>query len=143
MHVALRSDPLDPFQELAAFSAGLEGARSGASSIFIGTMRDFNEGENVAAMFLEHYPGMTEKFLERIAAEAAERWPLDALYLEHRVGEIQPAEAIVVIGVWTAHRGDAFAACRYLIEELKSRAPFWKRETRPDGPRWVAGNTPS
>ncbi len=142
MHVEVREGPLSPWQELADFEAGLPGGKSGATASFVGSMRDFNEGESVVAMFLEHYPGMTDKFLRRIATEAAERWPLDALFLVHRVGEIRPADAIVVIGVWSAHRRDAFEACRYLIEELKSRAPFWKRETRPDGPHWVAGNTP-
>lgn len=142
MHVEVREAQLTPWEELAQFESGLPGGKSGASAVFVGSMRDFNEGEHVAAMFLEHYPGMTEKFLTRIADEAAGRWPLDALFLVHRVGEIHPADAIVVIGVWSAHRADAFDACRYLIEELKSRAPFWKRESRAHGPHWVSGSTP-
>jgi molybdopterin synthase catalytic subunit len=115
----------------------------GASASFIGTMRDFNDGEPVHTMMLEHYPGMTEKHLERILAEAKRRWNiLDALIV-HRVGELQRGDPIVLVATWSAHRDAAFAACRYLIEELKTRAPFWKKEQRPTAARWVEHNTPA
>lgn len=104
-------------------------------------MRDFNEGTSVRAMTLEHYPGMTENHLEQIGQEAKARWPiLDGLII-HRVGEVQPGDPIVLIAVWSAHRSAAFEACRFLIEDLKSRAPFWKQETLAEGARWVEKNT--
>jgi len=95
-------------------------------------------------MTLEHYPGMTERALAGIADEARTRWPVNALLIVHRVGPIGPGDAIVLTAAWSAHREAAFAACRYLIEELKHRAPFWKKETLADGgSRWVARNTPA
>jgi molybdopterin synthase catalytic subunit len=103
-------------------------------------MRDFNQGQPVAAMTLEHYPGMTEGYLEKISAEARQRWPLLDTLVIHRVGPLTPAEPIVLVAAWSAHRADAFAACRYLIDELKTRAPFWKLEQLPDRERWVENN---
>lgn len=104
-------------------------------------MRDFNEGTSVRAMTLEHYPGMTENHLEQIGQDAKAHWPiLDGLII-HRVGEVQPGDPIVLIAVWSAHRSAAFEACRFLIEDLKSRAPFWKQETLAEGARWVEKNT--
>jgi molybdopterin synthase catalytic subunit len=93
-------------------------------------------------MVLEHYPGMTERHLERIAASAVERWRLDEVLVVHRVGEIRPGDAIVLVAVWSAHRAHAFESCRHIMEDLKSNAPFWKKERTADGSRWVAGNTP-
>ena len=101
----------------------------GASNIFIGSMRDFNEGDDVQSMLLEHYPDMTMRHLEKIAEEAMQRWDILDLLMLHRYGDIAPNDTIVVLAIWSAHRDAAFQACRYLIEELKKRAPFWKKET--------------
>ncbi len=109
----------------------------GAVVSFVGTVRDLNDGEHVAEMELEHYPGMTEKALEEIIAEARSRWDLfDALVI-HRVGPLKPLEQIVLVAVTSAHRGEAFDACEFIIDYLKTRAPFWKKEQTPAGARWV------
>ncbi len=114
----------------------------GATASFIGTMRDFNEGDDVTSMVLEHYPKMTEKQLNEIVDEASEKWSLLNVLIVHRVGKILPAEPIVLVTVWSSHRVDAFEACRFLMEELKHRAPFWKQETLKEGvSRWVEENT--
>jgi molybdopterin synthase catalytic subunit len=144
MHVELRTAGFEPCEELRRYQDSMAGLRGkfGATASFVGTMRDFNEAETVRAMTLEHYPGMTERHLEAIAAEAAQRWDiLDSLIL-HRVGAIAPGDPIVLVAVWSAHRAAAFDACRYLMEELKSRAPFWKKEALEHGTRWVEKNTP-
>ena len=109
----------------------------GAVVTFVGLMRDLNAGVAVSAMTLEHYPGMTEKALEAIAAQAAARWDLIAIRIVHRVGPLRPQDPIVFVGVASAHRGDAFRACEFLIDYLKTRAPFWKKETTAAGERWV------
>jgi molybdopterin synthase catalytic subunit len=109
----------------------------GAVVSFVGLMRDMNEGERVSAMTLEHYPGMTEKALATIVAEAERRWPLLGVRLVHRVGPLRPSDPIVLVAVAAAHRGEAFRACEFIIDYLKTRAPFWKRETTPEGARWV------
>ncbi|ROR32337.1 molybdenum cofactor biosynthesis protein MoaE [Inmirania thermothiophila] len=144
MHVAVTAEPIEPYRLLAEHEARRAGRRAacGATAVFIGTMRDHNEGDPVQAMTLEHYPGMTERYLERLVAEARARWAIDDALVVHRVGELRPGDPIVVVGVWAAHRAHALAACRHLIEELKSRAPFWKKERLPDGERWVEHNTP-
>lgn len=145
MPIELRTNPFEPYAELRRYQETLLDRRGqyGATASFVGTMRDFNEDEPVRAMTLEHYPGMTEKHLERIVQEARRRWDiLDALVL-HRVGALAPNDPIVLVAVWSAHRAAAFEACRYLIEELKTRAPFWKKERRPDAERWVEHNTPA
>lgn len=114
----------------------------GATASFIGTMRDFNEGDDVTSMVLEHYPKMTEKQLNEIVDDASEKWSLLNVLIVHRVGKILPAEPIVLVTVWSSHRVDAFEACRFLMEELKHRAPFWKQETLKEGTsRWVEENT--
>lgn len=141
MTVRLQGAPLDPWAELAAHPGPRPGA-SGATAVFVGTMRDFNQGEAVAGMTLEHYPDMTLRHLERIAAEARARWTLDDVLVVHRHGLLGPGDPIVLVAAWAAHRGAALEACRYLIEELKHRAPFWKKEIVPGGERWVARNTP-
>jgi molybdopterin synthase catalytic subunit len=138
----LHGNPFDPWQELARFEATLVNGKYGASASFVGTMRDFNAGDNVEAMTLEHYPEMTQKFLDTICTEASQRWQLLDCLIIHRYGEIRPGEPIVVTAAWSAHRAEAFEACRYLIEELKARAPFWKKEITDAGERWVH-NTPS
>jgi molybdopterin synthase catalytic subunit len=144
VNVELRIQAFDPWLEAQQAQARIahRHARVGATSIFIGTMRDFNDGETVSAMQLEHYPGMTERQLEKILAEvSAAHTFIDALVI-HRVGAIAPGDPIVLVAVWAEHRGSAFGACREIIEALKSRAPFWKKETRSDGERWVECNTP-
>ncbi len=143
MKVAILPDPFDPWATLADYQRGGEfSARYGATAVFVGTMRDFNEGDSVRAMTLEHYPGMTERYLEKISRQARERWSLVDSLIVHRVGELLPNDPIVLVAVWSAHRAAAFDASRYLMEELKSRAPFWKKETLKEGSRWIEHNTP-
>ena len=113
----------------------------GATTVFIGTMRDFNEGDNVQSMTLEHYPGMTEKHLREIAERAKNKWDIIDLCVAHRVGEIFPGEAIVCVVVWSIHRKEAYEANRMIMEDLKSSAPFWKKEQLADKARWVERNT--
>lgn len=143
MHVAVRTEPLDPWAEVQAHQARVPALRgkAGATAVFVGTMRDFNDGSDVHALTLEHYPGMTERHLAQIATDALARWPLEDALIVHRVGTLAPGDPIVVVAAWSAHRGAAFEACRFLIEDLKRRAPFWKKESRPDGERWVEHNT--
>jgi molybdopterin synthase catalytic subunit len=104
---------------------------------FVGLVRDLNEGTAVSRMTLEHYPGMTERALEDICAQAASRWDLLDTRVIHRVGPLEPGDAIVFVAVSSAHRGEAFAACEYIMDYLKTRAPFWKKEVTPGGERWV------
>jgi molybdopterin synthase catalytic subunit len=136
--------PFDPLAELGRCQDALATRMPsiGAMASFVGTMRDFNDGAAVEAMVLEHYPGMTDEHLARSAREAAARWGLDEVLIVHRVGTIRPGEAIVLVATWAAHRAHAFESCRHLMEDLKSTAPFWKREETARGPRWVARNTP-
>lgn len=143
MTVQVLTRPFDPWQALARHQQGLEqSGRYGATACFVGTLRDFNQGETVEAMTLEHYPGMTEKHLHAICAEAMQRWPVMDALIVHRTGAVTPSDTIVLTAVWATHRAEAFAACRYLIEELKTRAPFWKHERLAQGARWVEHNTP-
>ncbi|MGN7742257.1 molybdopterin synthase catalytic subunit MoaE [Pseudomonas sp. 22526] len=111
----------------------------GAVVTFVGYVRDLNLGEQVGSLFLEHYPGMTERSLQRILDQANQRWPLQRVTVVHRVGLLQVAEPIVFVGVASAHRQAAFEACAFLMDYLKTRAPFWKREQTPSGERWVDG----
>lgn len=111
--------------------------RIGAVASFVGVVRDLNDGSNVSGMTLEHYPGMTEKALGDIAAEAASRWEVLGCSIIHRVGPLQPLDQIVMVMVASGHRGDAFAACEFIMDYLKTRAPFWKKESTPEGERWV------
>ena len=145
MLIELRDTPFEPLVELASYQSSLDRSRCGqygATAMFIGTMRDANDGEAVRGLTLEHYPGMTERYLQRSVESAFQQWPLlDALVI-HRVGALQPNDPMVLVAVWAAHRAAAFAACRFLMEELKSKAPFWKREDTAAGPHWVEHNTP-
>ncbi|MDH5786379.1 MAG: molybdenum cofactor biosynthesis protein MoaE [Chromatiales bacterium] len=145
MKIVVDTTPLSPWEALAEYErevvAPAHPGRYGAAATFVGTMRDFNEGDAVQGMFLEHYPGMTEKQLGLIADEAFGQWSLLDGLLLHRVGELKPSEPIVVVAVWSAHRKDAFEACRFIMEALKSRAPFWKREELHSGSRWVEKNS--
>jgi molybdopterin synthase catalytic subunit len=109
----------------------------GAIASFIGLVRDLNDGAPVTSMTLEHYPGMTEKALEAIVADAEARWDLVGVSLVHRVGELRPTDAIVLVAVASAHRGDAFQACEFIMDFLKTRAPFWKKEEGSQGAKWV------
>lgn len=113
----------------------------GAIVTFIGLVRDINSGDSVADMTLEHYPGMTEKMLARIDAEAAERWPLSASLIVHRYGHLEPGDRIVLVITASAHRQAAFEANEFLVDWLKTKAPFWKRETTPGGDKWVAARS--
>jgi molybdopterin synthase catalytic subunit len=145
MLIEITGASIQPWQRLDAYQQqhpGLAG-KHGATAVFVGTMRDFNEGDDVAAMHLEHYPEMTEKYLRDISGQAMQQWSLLDVMLVHRVGAVQPNETIVLVAVWSAHRADAFEACRHLMELLKSQAPFWKKETLSSGAmRWVEKNTP-
>ncbi|MDZ7805196.1 molybdenum cofactor biosynthesis protein MoaE [Thiohalophilus sp.] len=142
MHSEIREQAFEPYAELLQYQQAMQAAgRYGATAVFVGSMRELNEGESVTAMELEHYPGMTEKYLQDISQHAATNWNLlDSLIL-HRVGRVETDDAIVLVAVWSAHRKDAFEASRYLMEELKSKAPFWKKEQTPEGERWVENNT--
>jgi molybdopterin synthase catalytic subunit len=125
--------------DVGAEVAAMRGAnpRIGAVASFVGVVRDVNEGDAVAEMTLEHYPGMTERSIEAIVAEARGRWEvLDALVV-HRVGRLRPTDQIVLVVVASGHRGDAFAACEFIMDYLKTRAPFWKKERTGAGARWV------
>ena len=143
MQVEIRQETFDPWQEMARVEreCGPAAGSYGATAVFLGSMRDFNEGDDVRAMSLEYYPGMTEKHLQAICDEAIARWQIDDALVLHRVGDLNPGETIVLIAVWSAHRGAAFEACRFIIEDLKHRAPFWKKETTATGERWVSRNT--
>jgi len=109
----------------------------GAIASFIGLVRDVNAGDRVSELTLEHYPGMTEKALDNIVAEAKSRWDVIDVLVIHRVGVLRPTDQIVLVIVAGAHRGEAFAACEFLMDYLKTQAPFWKKERTPDGSRWV------
>ena len=137
MAIALRAAEFEPYAELLRHQAEHRSGQCGATCSFVGTLRDFNEGDAVRAMTLEHYPGMTERALERIVAEAQARWAFQDALVIHRVGDILPGQPIVLVAVWSSHRGAAFDACRHIMEELKHRAPFWKKETLAEGERWV------
>lgn len=133
--VRVQEAPFDAGREIAALTEGRRDV--GAVATFVGLVRDLNEGDAVSGMTLEHYPGMTERALEEICAEAARRWDLIDLRVVHRVGRLAPGEAIVLVAVSSAHRGEAFAACEFVMDYLKTRAPFWKKEATPAGERWV------
>jgi len=134
--VRVQTEPFDAATEVAALCAG--NPRIGAVVTFLGLMRDLNDGAAVASMTLEHYPGMTEKALAAIVAEARARWALDGVRVVHRVGTLRPEEPIVLVAVASRHRGEAFRACEFVIDWLKTRAPFWKKEATAAGERWVA-----
>ena len=133
--VSVQTEPFDIRAEQEALCRN--NPRVGALVTFVGLMRDLNEGVGVARMTLEHYPGMTEKALVALATEAAARWDLEGLRIVHRVGTLEPLDPIVFVGVVSQHRGSAFRACEFLIDALKTRAPFWKKEVTDAGERWV------
>ena len=142
MTIRITAEPFDPYAELAGFTPRGEANRIGASASFIGFMRDLNEGDEVTTMELEHYPGMTERALGKLRDEAIDRWQLADALVIHRVGVMSPTDPIVLVAAWSSHRVASLDACRFLIEELKTRAPFWKKEQLGDRERWVEHNTP-
>jgi molybdopterin synthase catalytic subunit len=133
--IQIQTEPFDIRAEQEALCR--DNRRIGALVTFVGLMRDLNAGVGVSRMTLEHYPGMTEKALAALAAEATERWELEGLRIVHRVGTLEPLDPIVFVGVISQHRGEAFRACEFLIDALKTRAPFWKKEITDAGERWV------
>ena len=135
MAVKVQQEPFDIGAEIQAVHG--RNPRVGAIASFVGTVRDVNEGQGVGAMTLEHYPGMTEKALEEICAQARARWDLIDTLVIHRHGRLEPLEAIVLVAVASAHRAEAFAACEFIMDYLKTRAPFWKKESTAQGERWV------
>ena len=144
IQVAIYEENLAPWSELVEFQQQevFSASQCGANAVFVGTMRDFNEGDDVRAMRLEHYPAMTQKKLETLVDEAVVTHGLNHVLLLHRVGDILPGDPIVLVSVWSAHRNAAFIACREIMEALKHQAPFWKQETLDNGmQRWVEKNT--
>jgi len=139
IEIRVQQEPFDLNAEQASLYRGRPDV--GALVTFVGLMRDLNEGKGVRRMTLEYYPGMTEKALTAIAEEAAGRWDLRGIRIIHRVGPLEPQDAIVLVAVASSHRGDAFRACELLIDYLKTKAPFWKKETTDAGDRWVDART--
>jgi len=134
IRLAITAADFDPGAEIAALGADQEA--SGAIASFVGLVRGASDG--VTALTIEHYPGMTEKLIAAIIAESQSRWRLDRIAVLHRIGRLAPGDRIVFVGVAAAHRGDAFSACEFLVDWLKTKAPFWKLEETPTGERWVA-----
>jgi len=143
MKVVVQQEALDPYKEIQHHEdTVLESGKHGGVVSFVGTMRDFNDGEDVAAMNLDHYPGMTEKHIEAVCQEAMDGWDVMDVLVVHRVGDMYPSDPIVLVAVWSAHRASAFDACRYVINYLKERAPFWKCEVTTEGKKhWVEHNS--
>lgn len=139
MAVRVQTEDFDVGAEVAILRRG--NPKVGAIASFVGVVRDLNEGADVAEMTLEHYPGMTEKALEKIVGEAKARWDIYDVLVVHRVGTLRPTDQIVLVVVASAHRGEAFQACEFLMDFLKTRAPFWKKEKTPEGGRWVEART--
>jgi len=139
MPVRIQTADFDVSAEIAALRRG--NPKVGAVASFVGVCRDANEGDAVSTMTLEHYPGMTENAIRDIMDEAKERWKVMDALVVHRVGTLKPADQIVLVVVTGAHRGEAFAACEFIMDYLKTRAPFWKKEETPKGARWVEART--
>jgi molybdopterin synthase catalytic subunit len=135
MMVRIQTEDFDVGAEIARLRRA--NPKIGAVASFVGVVRDVNDGDAVAEMTLEHYPGMTEKAIAEIIAQAHGRWKVFDALVVHRVGTLQPTDQIVLVIVTSAHRGDAFAACEFIMDYLKTRAPFWKKESTPSGGRWV------
>jgi molybdopterin synthase catalytic subunit len=135
MTVRIQTEDFDLGAETLALRAANRAV--GALACFVGTVRDINDGSAVSGMVLEHYPGMTEKSIEEIIEQARARWKLIDVLVIHRVGALAPTDQIVLVAVTSSHRGDAFAACEFVMDFLKTAAPFWKKESTPAGERWV------
>jgi molybdopterin synthase catalytic subunit len=135
MPIKIQESDFDVSAEISALRKG--DPRVGAVVSFLGTVRDMNDGSQVKGMTLEHYPGMTEKALQEILDQAKARWDIYQALVIHRVGPLLPEDQIVLVVVTSAHRGEAFAACEFVMDYLKTAAPFWKKEDTPEGARWV------
>ncbi len=135
MPVRIQNEDFDIGREVAQLRR--DNPQVGAVASFVGVVRDLNDGKTVAEMTLEHYPGMTEKAIEEIIGQAKGRWQVYDALVVHRIGRLAPLDQIVLVVVTSAHRGDAFAACEFIMDYLKTQAPFWKKEKTPDGARWV------
>ena len=135
MPIRIQEADFDLTTEIADLRRG--NLQIGAITAFVGTVRDMNEGSRVQTITLEHYPGMTEKALEAIVIEAKARWNIQDALVIHRVGPLLPADQIVLVAVTSAHRGESFQACEFIMDYLKTAAPFWKKEDTPEGGRWV------
>ncbi len=139
MKIKILDEKFDPWQEIVEFKRNeLQNNPSiGASSVFLGTVRDFNDDEIVESLFLEHYPDMTEKYLSKIVEDAIKKHKIFDGLVIHRVGELKPTDPIVIVATWSEHRDNAFNATREIMESLKSEAPFWKKESNEKGFKWV------
>lgn len=139
--IRVQQEDFDPGEELERLRDET-GGQAGAVVSFIGLVRDFNDGERIEEMTLEHYPGMTEKALAAIETQARERWKLNGVIIIHRIGPLRPNDRIVLVAVASPHRRAAFQACEFLIDTLKTGAPFWKKEITAAGTHWVDTNNP-
>lgn len=140
MKIAVQKEDFDVGAEIQQMQAATQralGGQIGAITSFIGIARDINEGESITEIMLEHYPGMTEKALESIAMEAARHWKLVDVVIIHRIGTLTPQDQIVLVAVASQHRKETFSACEFIVDRLKTRAPFWKKEKTIQGLRWV------
>ena len=135
IEVRVQTDDFDVSTELKQLREGKPNV--GAVACFVGTVRDINEGTGVSVMTLEHYPGMTEQSLQGICQQAADRFDVESLRVVHRVGPLYPCDQIVMVAVASRHRGESFSACEFVMDYLKTKAPFWKKEATPEGDRWV------
>jgi len=133
--ISVQKEDFDVGQEIISLSS--DSSSIGAVATFVGLVRDVNESEPISDLYLDHYPGMTVKSLEDIVCKARDRWPLQAVRVVHRVGLLSVGDQIVFVGVASKHRQTAFDACAYIMDYLKTDAPFWKKETTPDGSKWV------
>lgn len=135
IYVSVQPQDFDVSEQLSLLHQG--NSQTGAIASFVGFVRDINQQQQVASMELEHYSGMTEKSIRKIAEEACLRWPLQGLRVIHRIGVLAPSDQIVLVAVSASHRGESFAACEFVMDYLKTRAPFWKKELTAEGARWV------
>jgi len=139
MKISIQQEDFDVSTELQLLRKDLPGI--GGINVFVGTVRDTHQGDEVQSMELEHYPGMTEKALQEIVEQAKARWDVLNATIIHRVGKLHPSDQIVLVAVASTHRGDAYAACEFMMDYLKTSAPFWKKEYTPEGSRWVDART--
>ena len=139
MSVRVQTEDFDVSQEMLVLRQ--KNPKVGAVASFVGVVRDLNDGDEVSALTLEYYPGMTERSLEEIVSEAKSRWNIYDALIIHRVGTLLPLDQIVLVLVTSAHRGESFKACEFLMDYLKTRAPFWKKEQTSSGERWVDART--
>lgn len=143
MRIEILTEKFDPWRLLADYESRFSPrAHFGAAAVFVGTMSDSNEGAAVESMHLEHYAGMTDFYLAETAGQVKKKYDVDDVLIVHRIGVVKPGDPIVVVAVWSRHRREAYAANREIMECLKARAPFWKKEQLAQGERWVDKNTP-